>query len=276
MGPQVTLYGLVDNELKKHPNEESTIMKRIAALSAAVAGLWLWRSKSRNSGSHADTPGVSKQLETKVLEAGAALLQSKSPVNALNLYLNGFHFFADDMGRQMEAHHYCTRINEDFTQCVIFDGNTRNARLIGVEYIISEQLFRGLPEEEKILWHSHHYEVGSGTLIAPGLPQQVEHRVMEKIVSTYGKTWHTWDTHQHGLPLGIPALMMGFTEDGQLQSELLSERDRRFDISSAARKSNRSDIPMPVLIPGANSWQSGPNPCPAQREIEEVERCREK
>lgn len=29
------------------------------------------------------------------------------------------------------------------------------ARLLGVEYIISERLFNELPEEEKRFWHSH-------------------------------------------------------------------------------------------------------------------------
>ena len=63
---------------------------------------------------------------------------------------------------------------------------------MGVEYIISARLFETLPEEEKKLWHSHDYEVKSGSLVAPGLPQAAERRLMEQVVSTYGKTWHTW------------------------------------------------------------------------------------
>ena len=180
-----------------------------------------------------------------------------APLNAMNLYLNGFHFYADDMGRQMEAHHYCNQVNEDLAQCVIFDGNTRGARLIGIEYILSERLFRTLPDEEKKLWHSHHYEVKSGTLIAPGIPETVEHRLMQKIVSTYGKVWHTWDTASHDLPFGTPALMMGFTADGQADPRLIGNRDRRFGISSASRKNNRRDIVTPDVVAGANSWQSG-------------------
>ena len=34
-------------------------------------------------------------------------------------------------------------------------GACAGARLIGVEYIISERLFKALPEEEKRFWHSH-------------------------------------------------------------------------------------------------------------------------
>ena len=65
---------------------------------------------------------------------------------------------------QVEAHHFCACPNEDVRQCVIYDSDKPNARLIGLEYIISDQLFETLPEEEKIYWHSHKYEVQSGTL----------------------------------------------------------------------------------------------------------------
>jgi hypothetical protein len=105
-----------------------------------------------------------------------------------------------------------------------------------VEYIVSERLFKNLPEKEKILWHSHHHEVKSGSLIAPGLPNLAEHELMEKLVSTYGKTFHTWHTDRDlELPLGHPMIMMGFTKDGQLADSLLAGRDRRFGISSAEK-----------------------------------------
>ncbi|WP_139760525.1 DUF1264 domain-containing protein, partial [Salmonella enterica] len=88
--------------------------------------------------------------------------------------------------------HHCRLgvLNEDVMQAVIYDGNTKNARLMGVEYIISERLFKTLPPEEKKLWHSHQYEVKSGSLVAPGLPQVADKALMSKIVNTYGKTWH--------------------------------------------------------------------------------------
>jgi hypothetical protein len=44
---------------------------------------------------------------------------------------------------------------------LIFDSNEENARLIGVEYVVSERLFKTLPEDEKKLWHrcvpNHHH-----------------------------------------------------------------------------------------------------------------------
>jgi hypothetical protein len=52
-------------------------------------------------------------------------------------------------------------------------------------------------------------------------------------------------------------IMMGFTEDGQLDPQLLTDRDKRFNISSAEKKKNRDDIPMPTVDPLANAWEKG-------------------
>ena len=212
----------------------------------------------KNTSSNVQSPGEEKSGKTQVLEAGAEVIQNKAPLNKLDMYLDGFHFYSGNMDGQMEAHHYCSKLNEDITQCVIFDGNGKDAKIMGVEYIISEKLFKTLPEDEKKLWHSHHHEVKSGTLIAPGLPKAAEHELMEEIVSTYGKTWHTWHTDQElELPMGSPALMMGFTKDGQLKQELVQERDARFNISTVEKRENRKDIPLPTVQPGANSWETG-------------------
>lgn len=206
--------------------------------------------------SNVNSPGGEKTGKTKVLETGAAMLQDKTPIKQLEMYLDGFHFANGDMKMQMEAHHYCTKLNEDVTQCVMYDGNTKDARIIGVEYIISGRLFRTLQEEEKKLWHSHVYEVKSGQLIAPGLPDVAEKELMEEIVSTYGKTIHTWHTGMnHQLPTGIPLIMMGFTMDGQLSDSLLKARDTLFKMATSEKRKQREDIKSPAILPGANAWE---------------------
>ncbi|MCX6214459.1 OBAP family protein [Spirosoma sp.] len=212
----------------------------------------------KNTSSNVQSPGAEKTAKTKTLEAGADVLQNKAPLNKLNMYLDGFHFYNGHMDGQMEAHHYCSDINEDLTQCIIYDGNGANAKIMGVEYIVSEKLFKTLPAEERKLWHSHVHEVKSGQLIAPGIPQIAEHELMEKLVSTYGKTFHTWHTDRElTLPVGHPMIMMGFTKDGQVDTSMVVDRDKRFDVSTAKNRENRADIPAPAILPGANAWQQG-------------------
>jgi hypothetical protein len=90
--------------------------------------------------------GAPKSARTGVLEAGATAMQRDAPPDTLNIYLVGFHPLKRDPQHQIEAHHFCRQVNEDFAQCALYDGNTEEANLNGIEYIISERLFgkRGL------------------------------------------------------------------------------------------------------------------------------------
>jgi len=227
-------------------------------LSIAIMTIGLASCGGNNTKSNVEAPGAEKDSKSKILEVGADLLQNKGPLKKINAYLDGFHFYNGNINAQMEAHHYVSQLNEDMYQAIMYDGNGEDAKIMGVEYIVSERLFKTLPEEEKKLWHSHHHEVKSGTLIAPGIPEVAEHELMEKLVSTYGKIIHTWHTDQdRNVPLGAPQIMMGFTKEGQLKPALLSARDKRFNISSAERKKNREDIAMPNVDPMANAWEKG-------------------
>lgn len=193
----------------------------------------------------------------RALDLASGVMQPKYPLDAMSTYLNGFHMYADEMGRQVEATHFCIHLRHDLHQCVIFDRNAPDARLIGIEYIINEERFRSLPDDEKRLWHSHHYEVKSGILTAPGIPEIAEHSYFNDLVTTYGKTFHTWQYDRDDFPYGIPQLMMGLTEDGQAQQTLIHDRDRTLGISTSQKRQNRADIPMPDVVSGANSWESG-------------------
>ena len=230
----------------------------LKSISLPLTCTLLWACSAAETKSPVETPGRPESAKTQLLEAGAATLQSKPPIEAINAYLDGFHFYNGHPDVQMEAHHYCSILNEDVIQCVIFDGNTKGAKIMGVEYIIDEKLFASLPAKEKALWHSHGYEVSSGQLIAPGIPAPAEHALMERLAHTYGKTWHTWHTDQDkALPVGVPQLMMGFTADGQADAAMVEQRNRRLGVDTSRNKAQRADIRIPARDPGADAWQHG-------------------
>jgi Protein of unknown function (DUF1264) len=208
--------------------------------------------------SNLDVAGESTPADVRALAAGAARMQARAPIDALDTYVDGFHFYNGNLELQVEAHHFCSALNEDVRQCVIFDGNGRDAKLMGIEYIVSRRVFEQLPADERKLWHSHVYEVKSGTLVAPGLPEAAEHEFMEGMVDTYGKTWHTWHTDEdQELPTGHPVLMAGFTDDDQLDPDLLIARDQHFGISASDKRRARKDIASPSVANGADAWQHG-------------------
>ncbi len=193
--------------------------------------------------------GDDKGTWLTVLEQGANLLQDAAPLKGFDVYVVGFHCVKDQPDNQMEAHHYCKVVNDDLLQCALFDGNTRDANLIGIEYIVSGALFESLPEEEKDYWHPHNYEVLSGELIAPGLPEAAEKSLMKKLMNSYGKTWHTWHTGRHdqdsgghSLPLGDPMLMWSFNREGECEESLKQNRDTTMHLDPEKKRADRRDL----------------------------------
>ena len=87
---------------------------------------------------------------------------------------------------QVRVHHFCSHLNKDVRQCILTDSGDRGARIIGIEYMISKELFEGLDPEEKKLWHSHDYEVHSGTLSTPGLPPVIANQDLKDVQNLYG------------------------------------------------------------------------------------------
>lgn len=191
--------------------------------------------------------GEAKSTKVRTLEAGAKALQSNAPVKGFDIYLVGFHPMKDHPEQQMEAHHYCHQMNQDFAQCVLFDSNTKAANMNGVEYIISEKIFESLPEQEKKYWHPHNGEILSGQLIAPGIPKVAEKSLMKTKMNSYGKTWHFWNTGHEGhapdkLPLGEPMLAWSFSRDGEAMPELVEKRDKTMGLNSAQTRKDRADL----------------------------------
>jgi hypothetical protein len=210
-------------------------------------------------------------VKQAVLEKAADVVQAFKPFHHIHTHLCGLHFRSNDMTKQVEAHHYCSHLTSDFCQCVIYDSGKEDARLIGIEYIISERLFKSLPNDEKVFWHSHQYEIKSGLLIAPGLPQVAEKSLMTELANTYGKTIHTWKIEQgDALPLGGPQLMMAFTAPDQVNPHILELRDKNDGLSmvTSERAKNRADIPINLVAEGADFWKSGKT---VQFTVQEIE-----
>jgi len=201
---------------------------------------------------------------SKVLETGAAMVQDFTPLKNVCAYLNAFHVYAEDPSRRVEAQHYCMHITEDVRQCIIFDAPTANARLIGVEYMITRELYEGLDAEERKLWHSHVFEVKSGQLIMPKpatslMPdvawEMAENKEMEETVNLYGKTWHMWQVDRGDkLPLGKPMLMGSFVKETPGFREACADRDKRFGVDRTHKAKIREYIPAPEVHPDADAW----------------------
>jgi len=224
-------------------------MRRLMSVTALTLAMEVAACGGGNTPPQGGTtaPGADRTAKTGVLETGANLMQSKGPVEKLSIYLDGFHAAKDDPNMQMEAHHYCNQVNEDFAQCVLFDGNTADARMMGVEYIVSEKIYNTLPADEKAYWHPHNFEILSGQLRLPGLPDVAEKEALKGKMNSYGKTWHFWMTgmrdHQPDpLPFGPPRLQWSFNHDGEDLPGMVEDRDTRMNLNTAKARKDRQDM----------------------------------
>jgi len=195
----------------------------------------------------------------------ASATMSFKPISAIHQHICAFHVYSQDRTRHLEAHHYCMHLSHDLHQCIIYDSDQPKAKLIGIEYIISEKMFDTLPAEEKKYWHSHKYEVESGymqlqtsSVVPESLTDAAEQPAVLELHTTYGKTIHTWQVDIHpDLPLGPPNLMTSYTGDGQgPPSEMIKARDEKFGMNTEAKRKLRAGyLPEYEKRADADQWE---------------------
>lgn len=173
----------------------------------------------------------------------------------------------------MPTSHFCAHPRSDIRQCLLYDSNAKDARLIGVEYMITPTLFDGLPADEKPLWHTHVFEVQSGMLVMPqaladrGIPgaaaawEAAETAEMHEVVKLYGKVWQTWDVSRSAqVPLGAPNLMTSFTAEGQMRDfeGEVGARDAQLGTDFRRKRELRRDIEAPAGLSGEadGAWRA--------------------
>jgi hypothetical protein len=107
-------------------------------------------------------------------------------VRAMDVFLDGLHAYADQTGQPVQVRHVCGKVNEELHTCVVYDADGGDDDLLGVELVISERLFRELPEEDKPFWHSHRRGDSRSRAISSGGDADLQ----ERLASTYGRLWY--------------------------------------------------------------------------------------
>ncbi|MDY3551199.1 OBAP family protein [Gemmata sp. JC717] len=179
------------------------------------------------------------------------------PMSAPHFHFCGIHMAKTNPKLQFITQHFCAAHtggpDGDVFQCTLYDGTGKNAKLIGVEYLISDAAYRKLPEAEKKYWHAHTYEVLGGGLIAPEMSPEEEKTFMTAVMTLWGKAWHTWPDPSTAVPMGEPLLIWSLMGPGQVDPELEAKRDKEFKVDtkkiSAARVKEFGQQPPNVAVP---------------------------
>ena len=185
------------------PSRSQTLAVALAGLTGMAAGSFL-TGASRTSPARADDRPAAH---------GKAAAGVKAPIEEVlhcPLAFAGVHLLKEMPEHSQVAYHYCKPLNADVNQCVLYDGNGPDARLIGIEYLVTDALYQKMPAEEKNYWHDHKYEVDTGLLKSLTQAGNEEKATLGVVRTLWGKAYHTWSTGKT-YPVGPPRLYWSVT-----------------------------------------------------------------
>jgi hypothetical protein len=106
------------------------------------------------------------------------------------------HVFDDPT---LRVWHFCKPNDKIMMVCQLYDSYSPNSTLIGVEYMITADAYKNLPDREKPNWHYHKEEFASSRA-DPKLPQlseQQQNATLKKLEESYGKVIITWNPNDN-------------------------------------------------------------------------------
>lgn len=117
------------------------------------------------------------------------------PVDGYNLpqgHLNAVRHNFDDPSLRVE--HFCKPHDRVMMVCQLYDSNSVNATLIGIEYIIPQAQYDSLPNRDKPFWHAHREELKPERAdpMMPELSPEQAQAEMVKMLPTWDKVIITW------------------------------------------------------------------------------------
>src|SRR5215469_14022686 len=130
----------------------------------------------------------SNTTKTTTSTAPNATATTAKPVDGYNTHLSAVRHVFDDPSLRVQ--HYCKPNDKIAFVCQLYDSTSRNATLIGVEYIITADQYKSLPDREKPNWidiaHNRSVPMLSGSA------DQVK-ALWGKLMGTHGKVIMTWN-----------------------------------------------------------------------------------
>ena len=107
---------------------------------------------------------------------------------------------------EMVSHHYCKAVSGGLTQCQLYDSDKPDARLIGVEVVVSPEMYKSFSKAEKAMWHYHKTEIPRVSATLPDLPAEEAAKVAKNLEESYGKVYILWDPAKGNFPTGRPII----------------------------------------------------------------------
>ena len=83
-------------------------------------------------------------------------------------------------------------LDDAVSHCLLYDGPGPDARLIGVKYLVSDEVYRRMPPEERLYWHVHQCEGDAGLPTNTTKSRSDEMTTRAQAHPLWGKVYRTW------------------------------------------------------------------------------------
>jgi hypothetical protein len=129
---------------------------------------------------------------------------SINPSDGFTLHIDADKHYAAHPNERI--HHWCKKLSKGLIECQLYTSDAPNAELVGVETIVSPELYATFSTSEKRFWHWHQYEVPRVNASMPDLSKDEAAKVVAQILPTYGKVYILWDPMTDPNPVGAPSV----------------------------------------------------------------------
>lgn len=196
----------LQDERKIHSKKDRPQAKTAALIAsiAAVLVIGFITAPSMTSAQTTPLPGITPGNTTTTAEGtnttatspNATAAAATKPIDGYNTpigHLSAIRHVFDDPALRVQ--HYCKPNDKIVLVCQLYDSTSKNATLIGTEYVITADQYNSLPNREKPNWHLHKIEFAPNRAdpMFPELPAAQAKALMGKLMDTYGKVIITWN-----------------------------------------------------------------------------------
>jgi hypothetical protein len=143
-------------------------------------------------------------LIARMNTADAAAMNGPA-TNGYTLHIDADKHFGDAHPDEI-AHHWCKNVSANLIECQLYDSDTPNARLVGVETIVPATVWQTFSPQEQAMWHYHKVELQKIHATLPDTPTDQQAAVIASIAPTYGKVYILWDPMSSNNPTGQPSV----------------------------------------------------------------------
>ncbi len=127
----------------------------------------------------------------------------ETPQVGFDLHVDAKHYVKDS---RVPVHHWCKTINPKIIECLLFDSDNTSANLVGIETIVTKDVWETFTDEQKKEWHDHATEIIEAEATLPDTPVDEAVKIVEFLKGTRGRVIYVWNFPKEDYPVIRPFL----------------------------------------------------------------------